>query len=1042
MSRAPRTFVFLMGTACAALSTASHAESVLPSFPSSSYPYYQTLREYTFDAGGNPDPQGWTTHDLTVQDGTFWRVEDFAGLFGWGPLDGFRSMWCGVRPGVLTDPLIQHAPGYGDHWTQILESSVFNVAPNGPLYFTCGVQHHLGPGDRVDVEYRGAGPWTNIATLTGWQDPILHEWSLPTGPGASSTIQFRFVMSSDLSGSDEAGPDTNGAIIIDAIGVFNGVTGAPVFIEYFENAPVGGTTSSYFQALPPTPGFGNYAGLVSGSTVAQSGTSNTSHVWSFFNGSTTFCGGLQPVVPYTMSFGSTRLTDYLCNEVRSPWIDLTVDKNTQPVDPNMNAVSLEFDAYADLHGAQNLVRYTYRYRFRIGGIAQEWHTSDVYRYSDTPQWVHEDIFSLGAIPIPANATHVQVGLVALDYAYATGAAPTCHSQAPLFDDVIVHRMYTPMIVSNANATGPGSLTQAIADANVSPDFNAILFNIPGPGPHTIEAPSLLITHPVWIDGFSQAGSAPNLYAYDHSTAQLKIALDGAAEGAEANGLHFMPGSYGVVRGLAIGRYDGAAVRSESTSLIITGCYLGTDASGTVAVPNGIGIHAVVNGIDIGGPANTERMMICASNGDGIRLDTGSGPILNCHLGYDALGFEMANNGYDIHVLGGTSSQIGQPHISPCGTPYTDRVRVGISGIGVEPAASGVMISQARMSNPYIDLGSDGTTANDPLDADTGANGLQNYPVLVSADGTTIRGSMDGLAGQLHHIEFFAVDGPGETQYLGYQSVTTDGAGHAPVSFSCGPIPPGSVIRATATAGLNTSELSPSITSTNTPPGAPLVTLYDPLNILRASVEFDNVTGGGNTFLTPASPSAPSGWNVGGTPQYWDISTSATYDGLLRVTLHYDPNHVPAPENMLRLLHLENGTWTDITDVVDTGNNSITGLTYSLSPFVLAVPNGATGVGDGPAPADFALHPNVPNPFNPATTIHYDIPAGSADVTIAIYDIRGALVRTLVHERRPTGRYTVRWNGDDDRGARVASGLYFYRMRAGSFVETRKMVLLK
>jgi hypothetical protein len=100
----------------------------------------------------------------------------------------------------------------------------------------------------------------------------------------------------------------------------------------------------------------------------------------------------------------------------------------------------------------------------------------------------------------------------------------------------------------------------------------------------------------------------------------------------------------------------------------------------------------------------------------------------------------------------------------------------------------------------------------------------------------------------------------------------------------------------------------------------------------------------------------------------------------------------------------------------------------------------TGVGSSP-PA-FALHANIPNPFNPQTTIQYDIPAGGAGVNIAIYDVGGRLVRALVDEHRAPGTWSVQWNGEDDRGNRVSSGVYFYRMRAGSFVETKKMVLLK
>jgi flagellar hook assembly protein FlgD len=64
------------------------------------------------------------------------------------------------------------------------------------------------------------------------------------------------------------------------------------------------------------------------------------------------------------------------------------------------------------------------------------------------------------------------------------------------------------------------------------------------------------------------------------------------------------------------------------------------------------------------------------------------------------------------------------------------------------------------------------------------------------------------------------------------------------------------------------------------------------------------------------------------------------------------------------------------------------------------------------------------------------------VHIAIYDLRGALVKTLVDGTRSAGAWSITWNGEDDRGARVSSGVYFCRMRAGTVDETRKMVLLK
>jgi hypothetical protein len=101
----------------------------------------------------------------------------------------------------------------------------------------------------------------------------------------------------------------------------------------------------------------------------------------------------------------------------------------------------------------------------------------------------------------------------------------------------------------------------------------------------------------------------------------------------------------------------------------------------------------------------------------------------------------------------------------------------------------------------------------------------------------------------------------------------------------------------------------------------------------------------------------------------------------------------------------------------------------------------TGVGEVPKPTRYALEPNRPNPFNPATTIGYDLPQ-SVKSRLVIYDVKGVQVRELVDAKQPAGHHMVTWDGRSDAGAPVASGVYFYRLKAGAFVETRKMVLLK
>jgi hypothetical protein len=93
------------------------------------------------------------------------------------------------------------------------------------------------------------------------------------------------------------------------------------------------------------------------------------------------------------------------------------------------------------------------------------------------------------------------------------------------------------------------------------------------------------------------------------------------------------------------------------------------------------------------------------------------------------------------------------------------------------------------------------------------------------------------------------------------------------------------------------------------------------------------------------------------------------------------------------------------------------------------------------PGRTSLAQNYPNPFNPSTTIAYTL-ASATRVRIDVYDIRGGRVATLLDGPRDGGAGEVTWNGRDEAGRAVASGVYFYRLTAGSVIETRRMVLLK
>ena len=119
--------------------------------------------------------------------------------------------------------------------------------------------------------------------------------------------------------------------------------------------------------------------------------------------------------------------------------------------------------------------------------------------------------------------------------------------------------------------------------------------------------------------------------------------------------------------------------------------------------------------------------------------------------------------------------------------------------------------------------------------------------------------------------------------------------------------------------------------------------------------------------------------------------------------------------------------------------------WDMSPYI--TPSAPTAIqSSSPLPTQTALLANFPNPFNPHTYIPYQLHAPT-QVRLNIYDVRGALVRTIDLGYRPAGQYltstnAAHWDGRDQRGQRVASGVYLYRLQAGPVAHVRKMVVIK
>jgi len=125
-------------------------------------------------------------------------------------------------------------------------------------------------------------------------------------------------------------------------------------------------------------------------------------------------------------------------------------------------------------------------------------------------------------------------------------------------------------------------------------------------------------------------------------------------------------------------------------------------------------------------------------------------------------------------------------------------------------------------------------------------------------------------------------------------------------------------------------------------------------------------------------------------------------------------------------------------------------TVDYDPYTTSDPLPVSGDGlkpepekrDPVLPKSFALHRNYPNPFNPSTIVRYDVPAPGGDVDLAVFSVRGQLVKRLASGHHPPGVHSLVWEGRNRRGESVSSGIYFLRMKSRGFDKTIKLVLLK
>lgn len=306
------------------------------------------------------------------------------------------------------------------------------------------------------------------------------------------------------------------------------------------------------------------------------------------------------------------------------------------------------------------------------------------------------------------------------------------------------------VVINTNDSGPGSLRQAIDNANAAiTTGDTITFNITNVGPKIIAlaSPLPVIADTLSIDAFTQPGASPNTLTNGHNAALL-VRLDGASAGAGADGFR-VSGTGCLIRGLAITRFNGDGVKfTAGVTNRLEGCYLGLDLDGATVLGNGSnGVEIVTNatGTVIGGGTPAARCVISGNNRGVYVAGAASNFVQGCRIGTDAAGaLARGNTNSGVFVSGATArfNTLGD-------TTSGGRNVISGNGAGATTEGHGVTLS-ACVSN-FVIGNFIGTTATGAAALGNQDNGIDLAAASTNAIGGTAAGAGNVISGNDHGI---------------------------------------------------------------------------------------------------------------------------------------------------------------------------------------------------------------------------------------------------------------------------------------------------
>jgi len=988
------------------------------------------LASYSFDLGGfNCTNDSWIALDLTAQLADFFHVAQASGgvsneLNGGDfgrlvPVRGNKSLWCGAYANYPTNPpaaVCRYAslPGYGNDWNQAFRTKgCLSVLVGVSVTFLATWDSEPGYDgttieiDECDDAWIPAGEVnSNGGQFEGIAVDSLHTHLIPDSLHSGS-LRIRFHFESDGAWSDEEAMwDTDGAILIDSLSVSD-AGGLLLAVEDFEDEAEGATSANDWVGDSP-PGYGDYSGLIGGYQVIQEDPcrSEITCMWNFFTGSPDnyACGGFpnQPVLPGVNDEGQ-----YLHQAIRSPLIPWAGNGAGAYAE-------LEFTTYRDL-AFNRLIVYTWGVASNVDGCAGPFRDRQWVYWGGQKDWFTA-VYPFGDLVEP-GATDIQIQLGVKDMCpvwCGIWGSGSCHSHSPLFDEVVVRRIETKGPLWNVRdmdlfqdtfaedgTINPTSTGRADAAADINP------FNRPAIRPG--DSVTVSVSDPdngLATDPFTGSGAA--VYAYVAVWPRNQPGKSGAALTQDSfrwpvvDSLWYepahswIPGNTWYRIRMDTSFTDGTARTGARPDAFCVDLNDNLFAVGDT-IEFFFGAESANTGIrTYWSPftGRTKSMTDALEEPDEFQILPGGGYTRGGEILYvDAFDGRGAQPFFDQFFRAeGIDDEVDR---------YD--VRSPSSSEGNGPGARVQNVFDQIIAPYDVILWNTGDLSAGLIGDGTGKPSKSDdaFVLFTFIDQNPEYGGIyfsgDDIADELYNKYNPGVNLVNLRTYIQGAVHYRDNDANAQ-GFTTAPLcvgEPGS----TFDHVLGPDELYAY-------GGCPLINDFDVITPTGSSVLEMNY--GGDPGQSRGAVISQVSTNTAGT------EVAVMLSGF---SFHTIRNVIPD----YQMAH-----WHHLDDIL-----------LFLGQAGTSGPHSA----DSP-PYTNSLAQNYPNPFNPTTAIQFTV-RERTPVRLNVYNVAGQRVRTLLDEMRaPDVVHTVEWDGRNNAGQAVASGVYFYRLVTTEFTQTRKMVLLK